>query len=153
MFSTQINKILERVPHFIGCFPRDKLPEIIRRPASLIVNTDPSTEPGEHWVAIHIDESAEYFDSYGLPPHHKEIIDYLEDNSLDGKIAMNHVTLQTPGFSVTCGHYATLFVVFKSEGHTFEEMLNLFTRNTFLNDIIVKRVLSLSPASENGSRA
>ena len=143
MFSTQINKLLENVPSFIGTYPRDKLPPIRTLPASLIVNTDPSDKPGEHWVAIHFEETAEYFDSYGLPPYHKEICEYLERNSPDGNIIMNHVTLQTPGFSITCGHYCCLFVIFNQRGLDFEEMIAFFSRNTFVNDVIVRKILGM----------
>lgn len=143
MYSTQIQRLLRNVPHFAGCFPRDELPTIKKHPTSLIINTHPASKPGEHWVAAFIGDTTEYFDSYGLPPHHKEIVKFLEDNSVDGNIRMNHVTLQTPGYSMTCGHYAALFIVFKSRGHDFEEMLSLFTRNTFMNDVIVKQVLGI----------
>ena len=143
MLSTQINKLLKSTASFLGTFPRDKLPAIKKTPATLIINTDPSTEPGEHWVAVRFDKSAEYFDSYGLPPYYKEIAEFLERNSPDGKVVINHVTLQTPGLSVTCGHYCCLFVIFRSRGLEFEDMLAFFTRNTFLNDIVVRQVLGI----------
>ena len=39
-------------------------------PGSYVVNTDPSTAPGGHWVAMFFNNprSAEFFDSYGLHP-------------------------------------------------------------------------------------
>ena len=38
---------------FRGVFPRDKLPDINRRPCGVIVNLDKSGEPGSHWIAIY----------------------------------------------------------------------------------------------------
>jgi hypothetical protein len=38
---------------FQGVFSSDTLP---RNPRLLICNTDPSSEPGQHWIAIHVDE-------------------------------------------------------------------------------------------------
>ena len=39
-------------------------------PSAYVINSDPSTEPGEHWIAVYFDKHGrgEYFDSYGLPP-------------------------------------------------------------------------------------
>ena len=39
-------------------------------PGSYVANTDPSTAPGGHWVAMFFNNprSAEFFDSYGLHP-------------------------------------------------------------------------------------
>jgi hypothetical protein len=38
---------------FQGVFSSDTLP---RNPRLLICNTDPSSEPGQHWIAIYVDE-------------------------------------------------------------------------------------------------
>ena len=37
-------------------------------PSAYVINSDPSSEPGEHWVAVYFDKRGrgEYFDSYGL---------------------------------------------------------------------------------------
>ena len=45
--------------YFIGVYPRNRLPAIKSYPASLIVNTDPSGKPGEHWLAIYFNKSKE----------------------------------------------------------------------------------------------
>ena len=40
-------------------------------PSAYVINSDPSSKPGEHWVAVYFDKRGrgEYFDSYGLPPY------------------------------------------------------------------------------------
>ena len=40
-------------------------------PSAYVINSDPSSKPGEHWVAVYFDKRSrgEYFDSYGLPLH------------------------------------------------------------------------------------
>ena len=37
-------------------------------PSAYVINSDPSSEPGEHWVAVYFDKHGreEYFDTYGL---------------------------------------------------------------------------------------
>ena len=39
-------------------------------PPAYVINSDPSSEPGEYWVAVYFDKRGrgEYFDSYGLSP-------------------------------------------------------------------------------------
>lgn len=61
-------------PHFVGVFPADVI-RIRQRvgaqkfPIFFIANTDPSTKPGEHWVAFVIlhQHVIEVFDSFGRP--------------------------------------------------------------------------------------
>ena len=49
MWSTEIEDILQTSDNFLGCFPLDELPPFPQRlPASIIVNTDISTEIGDH---------------------------------------------------------------------------------------------------------
>ena len=49
-----LNKKLKNVKCFIGSFARDKLPKVKSLPAALIINTDTSTQPGEHWVDVSV---------------------------------------------------------------------------------------------------
>jgi hypothetical protein len=60
---------------FQGVFSSDMLPQ---NPRLLVCNTDPSTKPGQHWIAIHVDENGcrEYFDSFGQSPN-KVFEDYM----------------------------------------------------------------------------
>ena len=52
--------------NFDGVFSADNLPE---EPRLLVVNTDPASQPGRHWVCICVENGrGEYFDSFGLPP-------------------------------------------------------------------------------------
>jgi len=48
-------------------FSVDTLPD---RPRLLVANTDPSNEPGRHWVCIRIEGGrGEFFDSFGRRPN------------------------------------------------------------------------------------
>ena len=73
MDTAQILCTLKDVPSFLGVYPSDILPPSITRSATLIVNTDPHTAKGSHWLAIHLNPRpyfGYFFDSYGLPPLH-----------------------------------------------------------------------------------
>ena len=85
MRGEAIDKILTDIlsgprAHYLGVFSRDQLPlstithhlahTSTRYPSAYIAKTDPSSLPGDHWVAfyhlspIHL----EFFDSYGPLP-------------------------------------------------------------------------------------
>jgi ribosomal protein S19 len=55
--------------HFQGVFAADKIPIKVQPPVGLVINTDISSRPGKHWLAVYIDENfiGYYFDSYGYP--------------------------------------------------------------------------------------
>ena len=57
-------------------------------PSAYVINSDPSSEPGEHWVAVYFDKRGrgEYFDSYGLPPTLVGLESYMDAYSLSGWI-------------------------------------------------------------------
>ena len=65
-----INSDILAYKYFIGVFPRDLLPQKVTYPSSFIINTDNSNKPGEHWLAIYINEDRKlhFFDPLGLPP-------------------------------------------------------------------------------------
>ena len=53
-------------PKFGGVFSRDNLPDLAEDAKFYVCNTDPSSEPGGHWVVLHAAaESGKYFDSLG----------------------------------------------------------------------------------------
>ena len=77
MNTLQIKRALERDTFtkkiFGGVFAADELPKVMNTfPCGFVANTDPSTEPGTHWVAFYFPsrEKGEFFDSYGYPPEH-----------------------------------------------------------------------------------
>ena len=150
MDTRDINKLLQGQTGFLGTFPRDQLPTVIkRRPSGLIVNTDTASEPGEHWVAIYLanDSCGEYFDSFGLPPLHKEIIAFLNDHNDNGWV-YNTITLQDVS-SDTCGIYTAFYLQSRLSGYSNEQFLSLFTKHGKINDFIAPYLylLSRTPAS------
>ena len=112
MDGNKIRTILADTPNFVGVYARDTLPyNIKKKPFGLVVNTDESDKPGEHWIAFYFDSDGigEYFDSYGLPPLYEEFYDYLNEYSSGGHFH-NKVTLQCTT-CITCGHYCILFLL------------------------------------------
>ncbi len=143
MNTLQINTFLSKYSCFLGTFSRDFLPRkyIRKRPCALIVNTDESTKPGEHWISLFLTKSnkAEYFDSFGFYPLHKEIYKFLEINRIK-TLVYNTEQLQDYS-SKTCGAYCVLFVKFRCLNLSFCDVINLFSTNRINNDL--KASLSL----------
>ena len=101
---------------------KDQLPH--RRPSSVrgyIVNTDNSDQPGEHWVAIYFnkDNTAYYFDSYGIPPSQREIQSFLERH---GRYTWNFMRLQED-FTSVCGLYCVYALHFLVRGCDLNKLL------------------------------
>ena len=68
-----------KIDCFKGTFSCDAIPKIkYKQPIAIIINTDPSYKPGEHWVALFINNNiAEYFDSFGGKPIKEIYIFYI----------------------------------------------------------------------------
>ena len=84
METQEINRLLIDEKNYIGTFARELLLNCLplKRKCGLIINTDTHDLPGKHWIAIYLGENGgrEYFDSYGLPPLQKELIDFMRKN-------------------------------------------------------------------------
>jgi hypothetical protein len=139
MNTSEINKEMKGYP-FGGTFPCNKIPTTKKYPCGYVINTDPSSERGEHWVAILLlaPNIGEYFDSFGLPPLCKAIVHYLRTNCAIS-CAYSTLTLQHP-LSISCGKFALEFLQNRFEGKTYREFLALFSRDLGLNDEIVRHI-------------
>ena len=81
-----------------------------------IMNTDPISEPGKHWIAVSINtktsKSLDYFDSLGRGPTRdflKQIKKVVGESHALLKLKVNAVTDQAPS-SDTCGWHALKFL-------------------------------------------
>ena len=121
MNSLQIQKILSKFKNFLGIYARDELPYKVKYPSFFIFNTDNRSEPGEHWLAIFIDENknAEFFDSYGNHPRYFRLEKYLD--KIGRSWTYNDKIIQDY-FSQLCGHYCIYFIIQKLKGKTLEEI-------------------------------
>lgn len=103
---------------------------------AIIMNTDPSTRPGAHWQAVwitYVDQIRKcyFFDSYGLPPKSKMIIDFIKFNSDETTWNNN----QVQGFDSTCcGEYCCIFIWNMLNTHSFSNFYNIFNDTQSEND-------------------
>ena len=135
MNTLQIKRALEHnrftKKNFCGVFAADKIPKSFDTfPCGFVANTDPSTEPGTHWVAFYFSspENGEFFDSYGHPPEY-----YGESFTIYKPEIWNKRKIQS-SWSEVCGQYCIFYLYHKSLGYSMSKIVNMFTDNTFLND-------------------
>ncbi len=126
---------------FLGVYPRDLLPEMKQRPASIIINTDPSYLPGRHWLAFYIDKNGVgfFFDSYGKSPAFYGLEHYLK--KLTTTIVTNNQRLQGVNSS-TCGLFSIYFILLKSRGFSMNQIVQIFSKKHFsFNDELIKNLI------------
>jgi hypothetical protein len=130
--SAQIKDLLDRILdpskiNFLGVFPKDIVPRITndtRFPACPIVNSDPSSKPGTHWLAVlYTDEShCEFFDTFAFPPSFyglsKLFRNIISPMFVDSPIQSSDSHL--------CGHYCIYFLFKRSCGLSMYSILRFF---------------------------
>lgn len=141
MYSDDIDDFLSvlNVKHH-GVYASDRLPRAVSTPAAIVVNTDPHTRGGTHWLAIFIDEKGEldFFDSYGRPPV-KLFTSFIRRNS---KVARFTTYSIQDISSDVCGQYCLVFLYFRTNGVKLNDFLDLFTNNPLENDRRIKKLFS-----------
>ena len=135
MYESTINQILKKDKKstniFLKTFAFDEKPLNFDYPASFIINTEPRTKHGQHWLAFYYDKKGYcyFFDSYGKHPSFYKLLTYINQTSI--KWTYNKQRVQ--GMSPYCGFYCVLFLLFmvrKKLDHFFSK----FTKNWTEND-------------------
>lgn len=134
MNTHDITSSLSELSNFAGVFPRDQLPVIRTFPKSFVFNTDPSHKPGKHWIAVIVhSDRVEYFDATGKPP---VIHTYLA--KLGKPVIYNNHRIQST-HSIACGYFCVDFLLRRSSGESFCEILSSFSKNSLFNDFLLLR--------------
>ena len=140
MNSDQLDRLLtiELGPAFAGVFARDQLPTSLAVPSGLIVNLDPASKPGSHWVAFYFDVEGpgEYFDSLGkIPPGMTCMISWENTQ----KTQCHGQTYDCKALaSASCGQYCAYFLCHRFWGVPMHRILSVFSgTNLPLNDCLV----------------
>lgn len=134
-YDTQIDKVMEKVPGYLGTYAIDTLhdaPFSTRDDTCLVLNSDKSRGPGVHWVGIWMsptkDKSVELFDSLAgeSPLDKKRVVDILK-RKVDAmklpyrlKLKINTNRLQRANSS-NCGIFACHFLLDRARGKSFAD--------------------------------
>jgi len=131
---------------FLGVFPSDHIPCISdiakQAPCAYILNTDPCTEPGTHWVAFYHPSPSilEFFDSFGRSP---SFYGFSVPSTM-------HLLYNTRSFqsqnSLLCGQYCIMFIHNRSLGKSLQGILRRLDSLTPLksDQLVLSYVNSLS---------
>lgn len=128
MNTYQIERALKENKFFIGVYPLNHLPCVRNdRDQGFIVNTDPCTQDGQHWVAVSVlsDGTGEYFDSFARPVP-KEIRKFLANHVV--KYEKSDKMIQHP-FSTSCGQFCIQYINLRSRGQDILSFQAGFTPN------------------------
>ena len=136
MNTIQIEHLLKKDPFTKTIFKKACAKNQLLRvdyPSAYVINSHPSSKPGEHWIAVYFDKhgKGEYFDSYGLHPSMNGFIAFMERNS-NGWI-YNNKTVQSL-FSTTCSHYCVYFILYRCRGYSMHDIVSRFSSNLTEND-------------------
>jgi len=150
MGTTQISCTLKEVRSFLGVYPSDYLTRSVTRLGTVIINADPHTEKGSHWLAVQLrprSSSAYYVDSYGIVPLVHPIQAFIRRNCITWDHNMRQLQSLTRN---NCGKYCCLFVLYMDRGFTPKQFVGLFDGGA---QQAADRWIDLAFASEFGSRA
>ena len=126
MDTVQILCTLRNANSFLDVYASDPLPRSITKTCMFIVNADPHTKGGSHWLAVHFrpkSSYAYYFDSYGIVPFVPDILAFVKRNCT----TWDHNRRQLQSLtSDVCGKYCCLFAVYMDRGYTPQQLVALF---------------------------
>lgn len=141
LVTGQISRALTNCPitkkSFLGVFASDQLPDNPPRPSSMVVNLDPHTEQGSHWVGIYFPaagQDVEYFDSYGKGPSVPDIVSYLHKYAIN--VHFNQNIVQAP-LSAVCGHHTIHYILFRTLGYPMSQITGLFRSPQQFDNFVV----------------
>lgn len=126
--------------YFIGVFPSDKLPESPPIPSCFVFNTDPSDKPGQHWVAMFIDEkkTCEYFDSFGIEPNLPAVTDYIKNNCVG---LWHNATRVQSHMTAACGAHCIYYLLMRCRNVRMSSP-EYFISQPFQNDCFVTEFIN-----------
>jgi len=130
--------LASHIINFKGAFPSDVVLDQFETPFCIVINTDPSTEDGQHWTGLVVGPVSIYFlDSYGrrfddssFPPIFRST---LQKIAKDKTVAFNGEVIQDIG-SQACG-YICLYVLHKlTLEHSIKKTFGIFSSDLKKND-------------------
>lgn len=120
-------------PYFLGVFPADHIPRPRQPIYCFVINIDPSSLPGRHWVCVYGNKTIEFFDSYGLSPR-----DYHLNLTVD---FWNRTRVQDFD-AESCGLHCVFYLQQRLRGRSVHFILQgLYSTNLLYNESLILRDL------------
>jgi len=125
-------------PYFLGVFAANRLPlSRLPRPSIIIANTDNDSLPGSHWICMFLSRfsrGVDYFDSLGDLPYQPSFLRFIR---LNGGLHTYTTRRIQSIYSDVCGEFCCTYALFRSEGYTLSEFLNVFKSASAANDSLI----------------
>lgn len=139
--NVELERAMRGVKGFLGVFSMNYnlLPkQMLKTGDNLIVNMEPDSMPGSHWVCIFVDKKfVLYFDSFGMPPT-PVLARWIQTHS-SKPIQCQHNDVQELDSSF-CGQYCCYFLKSLAEGiPLYSVMYRLTTYPSNHNEELVER--------------
>lgn len=143
MNTKQLSKVLTQDPltreAFRGVFASDQLNFIENKyPFLLVVNSDPSTQSGTHWMAMYFpsEREGEFYDSYGNDAkfYNKDFERFMKRHSK--RNIFNTIPIQSNSSNV-CGHHCLFYLIHRVRQVDMESIIKFFSPDKDWNDIMV----------------
>ena len=144
MNSNEINLFANslNISNFCGVFGLDELKQIDKHRKGLIIfNTQPTTLPGQHWIALSITvDTIFYFDSLNSGFYSNECVAKFLIK-MNKKVILNNIQIQ-PDVSNLCGVHCIVFCHIMSKNNTLPVFQSFMKRLSQL-DVFNREQLSL----------
>jgi hypothetical protein len=144
MNSNEINLFARRlnISNFCGVFGLDELKQIDKHRRGLIIfNTQPTTLPGQHWIALSITkDTIFFFDSLNSGFHSNECVAKFLIK-MNKCVILNNFPIQ-PDASNLCGVHCIVFCHIMSQNNTLP-MFRSFMKRLSQLDVFKREQLSL----------
>jgi hypothetical protein len=142
MYDRTIKRILQGDPVIKKLFkgfsnPDRKLPNLKRKPAVVVLNTDSFKGPGEHWCIVIFDKNnvCEFFDPLGKKPSFYKFHKCLFEKCK--MIRYNKFPVQSKT-SINCGHHCLFYVHHRARGLDPAEIMFFYSKEDLdFNDRMV----------------
>src|SRR5271154_323152 len=147
MDTLELNYLLHRIlsnVENINVIPCDGLSNMTHNNFAYIVNSDPSSKPGTHWLALYQnpkDKSIEFFDSFGMSFEYYGVnfTEFIMNCNRNVKISNRHIQSL---HGTTCGEYCVYFLAKRTKGYSFQSIIDEFDKyNLKGNDSFVKQFI------------
>jgi hypothetical protein len=140
--TLQINEILKNCKIYNGIYSKDQLPKNLKEGWYIINMQDADDGNGTHWTTFHYrkNNSIVYYDALGFVPP------LAVCKIANGEILWSNKIIQSD-ISTACGYFCIACIKFdeKTKGtpeDNFLPFLNLFSKDSSKNDVILKNILT-----------
>jgi len=148
--------MLKIIPHRnceVGVLASDELKLVTKKHFYIIVNSDPSDQPGTHWLAfMKRGKYLEFFDSFGKPVtfYGQNFIDFVKKHG--PYLKYNTTQLQSNSSSL-CGKYCLFFLAHRNLYYTYDEILSMFSKTHLeKNDYEVKKFYKIMESKKKSKK-